>query len=80
LQQIHVLADWHGTGIVQASRACACATARGPGAGEPYLSVFDHNDRAKRFHARRGFEEIGRCTFVLGEHVDDARIRRLRRP
>jgi hypothetical protein len=47
---------------------------------ERYLSVSNHNDRAKRLHALRGFDEVGRCTFVLEEHVDDARIRRLRRP
>jgi len=78
LQQIYVLADWQGTGVARALMAWALATARGLGAGELYLTVFDHNARAKRFYARHGFEEVGRCTFVLGERVDDDRIWRRR--
>jgi ribosomal protein S18 acetylase RimI-like enzyme len=54
------------------------ATARAQGAPEIYLTVFDHNERAKRFYARHGFEEVGRCTFQLGERVDDDRIWRAR--
>lgn len=44
------------------------------GAPEIYLTVFDHNQRAKRFYARHGFEEVGHCTFRLGERVHDDRV------
>lgn len=74
LQQIYVLADWQGAGVAQALMAWAVSTARDLGAGALYLTVFDHNQRAKRFYARHGFEEVGRCTFVLGDRVDDDRI------
>lgn len=49
--------------------AAAAATAT-----EIYLTVFDHNTRAKRFYTRYGFTEVGRCTFTLGDRIDDDRI------
>jgi GNAT superfamily N-acetyltransferase len=80
LQQIYVLADWHGRGVAQRLMNWAIETARADGAPELYLTVFDHNARAKRFYARHGFAEVGRCTFQLGDRIDDDRIwrRRLR--
>ncbi|MGJ4729417.1 GNAT family N-acetyltransferase [Luteimonas sp. SDU101] len=80
LQQIYVLSEWHGTGVAQTLMDWAVRTAGDLGADELYLTVFDHNHRAKRFYARHGFEEIGRCTFTLGQRLDDDRIwrRRLR--
>ncbi|MGH8182305.1 MAG: hypothetical protein ACREPH_01440 [Rhodanobacteraceae bacterium] len=45
-------------------------------APELYLTVFDHSHRAKRFYARHGFREVGRCTFTLGAHIDNDRIGR----
>jgi ribosomal protein S18 acetylase RimI-like enzyme len=52
----------------------AVKTARSTGAPELYLTVFDHNERAKRFYTRHGFEAVGRCTFKLGDHGYDDRI------
>jgi RimJ/RimL family protein N-acetyltransferase len=49
-------------------------TARTEGAPEIYLTVFDHNQRAKRFYARHGFAEVGHATFTLGDRVDDDRV------
>jgi GNAT superfamily N-acetyltransferase len=77
LQQIYVLRDWHGRGIAEELMRWSIATARELGAPELYLTVFDHNERAKRFYSRHGFTEIGRCTFQLGERIDDDRVWRL---
>ncbi|MEP7096678.1 MAG: GNAT family N-acetyltransferase [Dokdonella sp.] len=74
LQQLYVASDWHGTGIADELMRRAVESARGLAASELYLTVFDHNERAKRFYARHGFEEVGRCTFQLGDRVDDDRI------
>lgn len=74
LQQIYVLSDWHGAGVAARLMEWGLATARAQGAPDIYLTVFDHNERAKRFYARYGFEEVGRCTFQLGERIDDDRI------
>jgi GNAT superfamily N-acetyltransferase len=77
LQQIYVLRDWHGRGIAEELMRWAIATARELGAPELNLTVFDHNERAKRFYSRHGFAEVGRCTFQLGDRIDDDRIWRL---
>jgi predicted kinase len=31
-------------------------------------------ERAKRFYTRHGFSEVGHCTFMLGDRVDDDRV------
>jgi GNAT superfamily N-acetyltransferase len=74
LKQIYVLAPWHGAGIARELMDWAIATARDRGAPELYLSVFDHNHRAKRFYARYGFEDVGGCIFRVGEQLDEDRM------
>lgn len=74
LQQIYVESAWHGTGVAEQLMHWAVEQALLRGAPQLYLTVFDHNHRAKRFYARHGFREVGRCTFALGERVDDDRI------
>jgi GNAT superfamily N-acetyltransferase len=74
LQQIYVLSGWHGTGVAAELMQWGLSAASEAGAPELYLTVFDHNERAKRFYARYGFSEVGRCTFQLGDRIDDDRI------
>lgn len=74
LQQIYVLTPWHGRGVAERLMHWALQSARAGGAPEIYLTVFDHNARAKRFYSRHGFMEVGRCTFTLGDRVDDDRL------
>jgi ribosomal protein S18 acetylase RimI-like enzyme len=74
LQQIYVLAQWHGAGVAEKLMRWAVSVAERELAPELYLTVFDHNERAKRFYARHGFEEVGHCTFTLGGHAYDDRI------
>jgi ribosomal protein S18 acetylase RimI-like enzyme len=74
LQQIYVLSPWHGRGVAETLMDWALDTARAEPAPEIYLTVFDHNERAKRFYSRHGFHEVGHCTFQLGDRVDDDRI------
>jgi ribosomal protein S18 acetylase RimI-like enzyme len=78
LQQIYVLSGWHGLGVADRLMGWALATAASDRAPEVYLTVFDHNERAKRFYRRYGFAEVGRCTFALGDRIDDDRIWRRR--
>ncbi len=74
LQQVYVLSPWHGRGVAESLMRWALETARDAGAPEIYLTVFDHNERAKRFYTRHGFVEVGHCTFRLGDRVDDDRV------
>lgn len=76
LQQIYVLREWHGRGIAERLMYWALERAHALGAPEVYLTVFDHNERAKRFYTRHGFVEVGHCTFRLGSRIDDDRIYR----
>ena len=74
LRQLYVLRPWHGRGVAEELMKWAIDTARAEGAPEIYLTVFDHNMRAKRFYTRHGFSEVGHCTFRLGDRVDDDRV------
>ena len=77
LHQLYLLAPWQGAGVADALMDWAVVAARERGAGELLLSVFVDNHRAQRFYARRGFVEIGRYTFMVGDQADDDRIMRL---
>ena len=77
LYQLYVLGAWQGTGVAAMLMDWAVDTARARGATELLLSVFVDNARARRFYERRGFVEIGRYTFMVGDHADDDRIMRL---
>jgi diamine N-acetyltransferase len=74
MQQIYVLRKWHGRGVAERLMHWALDRARTLGAPEIYLTVFDHNERAKRFYTRHGFVEVGNCTFQLGNRIDDDRV------
>lgn len=78
MQQLYVMREWHGSGVADRLTEWALATARADGVTEVYLTVFDQNERAKRFYSRYGFEEVGHCTFQLGDQIDDDRIWRVR--
>jgi GNAT superfamily N-acetyltransferase len=74
LQQIYVLREWHGRGVAERLMHWALDRARTLGAPEIYLTVFDHNERAKRFYIRHGFIEVGHCSFQLGGRTYDDRV------
>jgi GNAT superfamily N-acetyltransferase len=74
LQQIYVLREWQGHGIAERLMQWALERAHTLVAPEIYLTVFDHNERAKRFYSRHGFTGVGHCTFQLGNRIDDDRI------
>jgi len=74
LQQIYVAAEWHGKGVARELMDWGISAARQLDATELYLTVFDHNERAKAFYSKCGFSEVGRCTFTLGGQVYDDRI------
>jgi ribosomal protein S18 acetylase RimI-like enzyme len=77
LRQLYLLDAAKGTGAADALTDWAIHAARASGAGALYLSVYVDNYRAKRFYARRGFEDIGPYIFMVGEHADEDRLMRL---
>jgi ribosomal protein S18 acetylase RimI-like enzyme len=74
LHQIYVLREWHGRGVAERLMHWALDRARSLGAPEIYLTVFEHNGRAKRFYTRHGFVEVGLCIFQLGNRNDEDRV------
>jgi GNAT superfamily N-acetyltransferase len=74
LQQLYVLSPWHGSGVAEALMRWAVATAQADGACELYLTVFEHNERAKRFYTRHGFVDVGHYSYRIGDRVDQDRI------
>lgn len=74
LQQIYVTAQWHGKGVASELMDWGVSAARQLDATELYLTVFDHNERAKAFYSKCGFSEVGRCTFTLGGREYDDRV------
>ena len=77
LKQFYVLQEWHGRGAAQQLMAWVLDEARRRGAEDLYLSVFVDNQRAQRFYARYGFEEVGRWAFMVGTHADEDIIMRV---
>lgn len=77
LHQLYVRRAQLGAGIGPALMDWAIDHARARGATEMVLSVFVDNHRARAFYERRGFTEIGRYTFMVGDQADDDRILRL---
>lgn len=78
LLQLYVLKPWQGSGAAARLIEWALGLARGGDWDDMYLSVFAENQRAQRFYARYGFEEVGRYKFMVGTHADDERIWRLK--
>lgn len=74
LQQIYVLSAWQGKGIAKELMQWSISTARQCGAPELYLTVFDHNEKAKSFYRKYDFSEVGHCTFTMGGRVYDDRV------
>lgn len=76
LRQLYLLDAAKGRGVADALMEWALDQARARGAGEMFLSVYVDNHRAKRFYARHGFADIGRYTFMVGNHGDEDRLMR----
>jgi diamine N-acetyltransferase len=77
LWQIYVLNAWQGSGIGPKLFDWAAARARDRGARHLQLTVFVDNHRAKAFYERRGFAEVGRYDFMVGNHADEDIIMRV---
>ena len=77
LSQLYVVADRHGHGIAQALMDWTIDTARGRGAPALFLTVFEHNPRARRFYDRYGFVHVGDYAFHTGTQIDRDEVMRL---
>ncbi|SEI64810.1 Acetyltransferase (GNAT) family protein [Sphingobium sp. AP50] len=67
LKRIYLLQDWQGGGNGDRLMTLVLEEAQRRGAKRLLLAVYPQNDRARRFYARHGFEEIGELTFMVGD-------------
>lgn len=67
LKRIYLLGPWQGGGNGDKVMDMVTAHAKGCGASRLLLAVYPQNDRARRFYARHGFEQIGEMTFMVGK-------------
>ncbi len=70
LRQFYLLQPWQGAGVGPDMMEWALEEARSRGMKEMYLSVFVDNERARRFYAKYGFQDVGRYAFMVGDHED----------
>ena len=77
LHQLYLDEEAKGRGIAQALMDWGEAEARERGFTHLQLSVFVDNHRARRLYEKRGFAEVGRYSFMVGDHEDDDRIMRM---
>lgn len=67
IKRIYLLAGWQGGGHGDALTAHIVEQAEACRAKRLLLAVYPQNDRARRFYARHGFQEIGETTFMVGD-------------
>lgn len=70
LRQFYLLQPWQGARVGLQMMDWALDEARARGMKEMFLSVFIDNERARRFYAKYGFEDVGRYAFMVGDHED----------
>lgn len=74
LHQLYVAEEAKGQGVADTLMDWAMGEAKRRGFADMSLSVFAENHRARRFYEKRGFIEVGRWEFMVGNHADDDRI------
>jgi GNAT superfamily N-acetyltransferase len=67
LKRIYLLGPWQGGGNGDALMEQVYAVARERETRRLLLAVYPQNDRARRFYARHGFEQVGKMTFMVGD-------------
>lgn len=66
LHRFYVDQRWHGRGVAAALMAECVAVVRAFGGRTVWLSVWEHNPRARAFYAKCGFRQTGTTEFWLG--------------
>jgi ribosomal protein S18 acetylase RimI-like enzyme len=74
LKQFYVVKPFQGAGIAPRLMAWVLDQAKARAAREICLSVWNENERAKRFYARYGFSYVGPYHFMVGEQADEDEI------
>ena len=65
LVRMYLLPEWYGRGAGDALMTDILGAARSLACDVLWLKVWDRNDRARRFYARRGFSDVGETALAL---------------
>lgn len=72
IARFYVASAWHGRGNAAPLMDAVLDEARRQGGDVAWLCVWEHNRRALRFYLGRGFELLGRTTYIFdGQPEDD---------
>ena len=74
LSRLYARADWIGGGVGPRLLAEVVAAARWRGARTLWLTVWEHNERAKAFYRKHGFVDVGQVPFVIGTDAQTDRV------
>lgn len=66
LHRLYVDRRWHGQGVAGQLMVAAVAAVRAFGGRTVWLSVWEHNPRARTFYAKCGFRQTGTAEFWVG--------------
>ena len=66
LHRLYVDQRWHGQGVAAALMAECVAVVRQFGGRTVWLSVWEHNPRARAFYVKCGFRQTGTAEFWVG--------------
>ncbi|GHA69514.1 GNAT family N-acetyltransferase [Pontibacter akesuensis] len=69
VSRLYIAAAWLGRGLGDQLMQKALAKAATEGFDVVWLTVWEHNERAKRFYHKYGFREMGELEFILGQDV-----------
>ena len=66
LHRFYVDRQWHGRGVAVPLMASSVDASRALGGRTAWLSVWEHNPRARAFYAKCGFRQTGTTEFWVG--------------
>ncbi|QCR23521.1 GNAT family N-acetyltransferase [Pontibacter sp. SGAir0037] len=69
ISRLYTLAQWTGCGLGDKLMQYCLEKGKQQGHDVIWLTVWEHNERAKRFYRKYNFTEAGELDFVLGEDV-----------
>ena len=69
IQRFYLLQAFHGAGLAATLMDACFEALRHRGSDVAWLGVWEENPRAIAFYRKRGFDEVGRKTFLLGEDL-----------
>jgi ribosomal protein S18 acetylase RimI-like enzyme len=69
IDRFYITQQWTGHGLGDKLMQLCLEKAQQQEHDVVWLTVWEHNDRAKRFYQKYGFREVGELAFVLGQDV-----------